>query len=865
VIYFCCDRRRRREVSLHPTLNGIDYLEVLDSDRPSGSPRQRTLLVRCLKSVTASGFNRGNVRIEGGERIRPVEVLWAFPAAAVPPALLADGSVTAAEAAYFAALPDNHEVLVARTNSAGDHSLYTLRLIASATETPPTDWDPRLASVDFSFKVECPSDFDCRPRHRCPAPPRREPRIDYLAKDYSSFRRRMLDRMALLAPRWRERNAADLGVALVELLAHVGDQLSYRQDAVGTEAYLGTARRRVSARRHARLVDYFPSDGSNARTWVQIAVSADIDPMPGESPAVAEGTALTTFLPDQGVTIDPDPQLLDQAEVVFETLEERRALFQAHDRLPFYTWSDERCCLVKGATAATLAGHFPDLQPGEVLLFEEVLGPHTGRPGDADPRHRHAVRLTEVTAFDGSLNPLTDPLPERRDDGTEEIRQITEIRWAEEDALPFPLCLSCVTDEEHGREPVEEVSVARGNIVLADHGRTFSAEDLGTVPRPILSLAPEPGGDPCAARERTPLYPRFRPRLREAPLTQAAPYDSTAAAAAAKAFAWTSREVLPAITALESELDGDTDLWTVRRDLLSSDDGRRDFVVEVESDGTAALRFGDDHHGLRPQAGTAFRATYRVGNGTAGNLGAEALCHIVSSRSEITAVRNPLAARGGTEPETLEDIRRRAPAAFRTQERAVTEEDYGTAATKNRRDVQKAAATFRWTGSWHTVFVTVDRLGGAAVTPEFETELRAHLEPFRMAGHDLEVDDPRFVPLEVEMQICVHPDHFRGDVRRALEETLTSGELPDGRRGVFHPDRFTFGQPVYLSRLYATAQEVPGVASVHITTFQRQDEADPKPLQDGKLPLHRLEIARLHNDPNFPEHGVLRLTLEGGK
>ena len=44
---------------------------------------------------------------------------------------------------------------------------------------------------------------------------------------------------------------------LVEALAYTADQLSYQQDAVATEAYLGTARRRVSIRRHARLMDYF--------------------------------------------------------------------------------------------------------------------------------------------------------------------------------------------------------------------------------------------------------------------------------------------------------------------------------------------------------------------------------------------------------------------------------------------------------------------------------------------------------------------------------------------------------------------------------------------------------------------------------
>jgi hypothetical protein len=79
----------------------------------------------------------------------------------------------------------------------------------------------------------------------CPPVERDDPPIDYTVKDYESFRRLMLDRIALVAPEWTERNPADLGVALVELVAYVADYLSYEQDAVATEAYLGTARRRV--------------------------------------------------------------------------------------------------------------------------------------------------------------------------------------------------------------------------------------------------------------------------------------------------------------------------------------------------------------------------------------------------------------------------------------------------------------------------------------------------------------------------------------------------------------------------------------------------------------------------------------------
>jgi hypothetical protein len=185
--------------------------------------------------------------------------------------------------------------------------------------------------------------------------------------------------------------------------------------------------------------------------------------------------------------------------------------------------------------------------------------------------------------------------------------------------------------------------------------------------------------------------------------------------------------------------------------------------------------------------------------------------------------------------------------------------------TERHPDVQRAAATLRWTGSWHTVFLTIDRPAGREVSPQFENDVRAYVERFRMAGHDLEVNGPRFVPLEIEMQVCVGSEHFRSDVKRELLEVLSNRDLPDGRRGFFHPDNFTFGQPIHLSAIYAVAQNVPGVDSVHVTTFRRMGAQGTTALDQGRLDLGRLVIARLDNDPNFAERGVLRITLGGGK
>jgi predicted phage baseplate assembly protein len=209
-------------------------------------------------------------------------------------------------------------------------------------------------------------------------------------------------------------------------------------------------------------------------------------------------------------------------------------------------------------------------------------------------------------------------------------------------------------------------------------------------------------------------------------------------------------------------------------------------------------------------------------------------------------------------------VRQVAPAAFRTPERAVTPEDYARMAERHPQ-VQRAQATVRWTGSWRTVFLTVDRAGGLPVDAAFEADLRRFLERWRLAGHDLEIDEPRWVPVEVEVFACVDPGYFRADVERAIRTVLGNRQLPDGRRGLFHPDNFTFGQSVYLSRVYAAAQGVAGVSWAEVRVFRRQDDPASNGIPTGEIPVRRLEVARLDDDPSHPDRGTLRLGLKGGR
>ena len=1059
MIFSCCNDNRKNSVRASTKLNGIDFLEVADSGA--------TLNVHFLNSNSLSTLTKDNVVIEGGESITSFNV-------------------------QKVEMASNSQTIVAVTlDRMGDFSRYDLRLRHSgATSALPIlqvpNWvDPLLGQVSFSFRSQCGT-LDCAPPAvTCPQPVPVPPPINYLAKDYGSFRSIMLDRISQLIPSWGgPATEADFGVVLTELVSYVADQLSYQQDAIATEAYLETARSRVSLRRHAVLVDYHVHDGCNARTWMQINVAGK----PGDAVFLDHTQArFFTVVPGMPSNLNVSPNNANEEAAIASGVQVFEPLFDAllypeNNMMHFYTWGNKNCCLPQGATQATLRGCFGNLKVGDVLIFQEEKGPLSGAAADADIRHRCAVMLTDV-------EPITDPLL------TNECGQpipLTQIQWSSDDALPFPLCIST--------PQADCVSVAYGNVVLADHGLSMTNIKIGKVPAPRLNFAPTPSPDRCTSPKLVQLPVRFRTTVPDSPVTQAVPVPSAASTASgnpmttgylypdtsgvyhltssqnfpcmtlqaadvinwpslfsvlarpnasnpsnidllvvfnpsgvARTQSWTPVETLlnlsltgsstqdlrshinthfrliqvqsvyashaagspgfaaaptplqptqatvtlldvqgntvltlsatdptgqtagstswpslfpvtaqpsPGNPATEFNLNvfyrppqgasavaleafnnltlgeaagqidsasallqvasiaqslntaesasssatslmsfdavdalpsillhgtvyGMTQDWAPQQSLLASSETATHFVMEVEADGTAQLRFGDNTNGKSPDKHTKLLADYRVGNGTAGNVGAESL--VMMSGVNALSCRNPLPATGGTDPETNDQIRRRAPQAFlTTQERAVTMADYETEAETNPQ-VDQAVATLRWTGSWYTVFVTVEPKGGGNPDPLLVSSLETDLDGKRMAGLEVSVKPPQYVSLEIALQVCVNPNYFQSDVQRALLEVLGNTLLPDGRKGVFYPDNFTFGQTVYLSKVYAAALSVAGVVSVTATTFQPQGTTDPQYLDAGEIQLGPLQIARLDNDPSLPDHGQLTLNMEGGK
>lgn len=506
-----------------------------------------------------------------------------------------------------------------------------------------------LDAVEVSLQDEDPP-FD--PGTPAAATELREPPVlvDYRAKDFLSFKQLMLDSISHKLPTFTERHQADVGIAIIEVLAFAADQLSYFQDAVGTEAYLQTARRRLSVRRHARLVGYRLHEGCTPRVWLHVR--------PKKAFRLKRGTAFST------ATGESAP------ERVFETLAPVALDPGLNDLLLWDNETDD-FSLSEGATSADLVCEHdgsPDLSTllvkGTVLVFEQLLDPATARKASA--RYRHAVRLSRDAisrAWRG--------------------KQLIRIDWHIADRLPFNLPVRTIAEKP--------VSVVRGNIVPADHGETRLLEEpppldstwaIRTTAIPELTFAVP--FDPAAERDRpASLFTAIKPHKAE-----------------------------PQIHIRGTALDA-TMKWRAQRDLIGADPYDAVFTVELERDGLAVLRFGDGVHGWRPDPGSRFEVTYRAGNGLAGQVGADTITVIRTSEALIESVRNPLAADGGEQPLDAVKAKREATEMIRDQKRCVADDDYLRVA-RSVPGVRAASVARRWTGTGPMVDVYVDVGGNAA-------------------------------------------------------------------------------------------------------------------------------------------------------
>lgn len=677
------------------------------------------------------------------------------------------------------------------------------------------DIDPFFSSAKLRFRLACDDSFDCRlPSVLAPSAPELQVNIDYLTKDYAGFRQALLDFIPTRLPAWSERSEADLGMTLLELFAATADNLSYLQDRIANEAFLSTATQRRSVAGHLALIGYQMDEGASASTWLQFRVNA-----PKTLPA------------NPGFKVSNNPSASSDPVAVFETLGEAR-LDPAHNQMALYDWGNSDCCLKRQALTAALVGSFDRLRAGDYLLFEDDKG------------NCDVVRLTAPPAIT-QVAPVTSPPSSSPGDF------ITVVAWSAVTPLSQAYCVAHTT--------------VRGNVVPATHGETVT--EVGSLP-----AAPGALSGPTSLRP-----PRLRLNLSQAPLAHLDPKvlalgAPLAAGSPAAAVNFTDRPAR-SISTLRLEVSGTQ--WQERNTLLESGPADQVFRLEIDDSGKATIVFGDGTFGQQPPFGAPVSLIYRVGGGSAANIGAKSLTLARPSgpAAWLDSVTNPLPVTGGRDLESGDHARRVGPQGFHQPMVAVTPADYQTAATSftdasGAPLIQRANADFRWTGSWLTVTLAVDPVGVEGLTPQLEQALRDYLGTKRLSGYDLEIVGPSYVPVDLQIEFTPAPGSFPSHVQQALLVALSNRSNADGSHGFFHPDNFTFGGSLFVSAIYAAVMAAPGVQSAQITRLARlhaeqPDQETTTNLGQGFLAIGHDQIIRLDNDRNFPQNGTLAVVPKG--
>lgn len=259
------------------------------------------------------------------------------------------------------------------------------------------------------------------------------------------------------------------------------------------------------------------------------------------------------------------------------------------------------------------------------------------------------------------------------------------------------------------------------------------------------------------------------------------------------------------------------------------------FSTYTSADGVTYVLFGDNVSGRIPPVNAQITATYRIGGGTAGNVGANTIKYILTNGASGLSVLNQSsggntgAASGGGDYESTDAIRVNAPLSLRSLERAVSLSDYANLCIKG--GAAKAVAIADVYTSVTVYFSPFGDKGvtGDGVTPSnvfnnTVTSLKAYLSDKIPANTTITFQPPSYVDVYIDADITVLPQY---------KQSLVLSEVTAKLDTLFQFDNVIFADRVTLNDVTSAVNSVAGVAYVETKKLIRKD-ADITKVVDQK-------------------------------
>jgi hypothetical protein len=262
--------------------------------------------------------------------------------------------------------------------------------------------------------------------------------------------------------------------------------------------------------------------------------------------------------------------------------------------------------------------------------------------------------------------------------------------------------------------------------------------------------------------------------------------------------------------------------WTEVIEFFDSNSTSRNYRLDRH---TGEIEFGDGIHGrIPPAGGDNIRAfIYQAGGGAQGNVGPGEIQTAVTAVAGVDSVRNPVAAGGGSDAATNEDMLTIGPAQISHRDRAVTPDDFERLALEASREVRKARclpnrnASGRQETGWTTVYIVPN---SEEAKPVPTLALRRAVQRYLAARADVTVADqkhiaigpPEYVPVTVEATIFAKSLDLvaaaEQQVKKQLEEFLHPLKGGPEKTG------WEFGRDLAASDLYSLLEAIEEVDHV---------------------------------------------------
>ncbi len=309
------------------------------------------------------------------------------------------------------------------------------------------------------------------------------------------------------------------------------------------------------------------------------------------------------------------------------------------------------------------------------------------------------------------------------------------------------------------------------------------------------------------------------------------------------------KEVLKGDVVEEKNQEGDVIALWIRWhrviNLFNSRPESRHYTLDYYK---ACINFGDGKRGMIPPIGrdNIKCEVYYLGGGTRGNVGKNAISNLEKAYPYVESVRNPDAAIGGSEGETIEDAKLRGPWVLKHRYRAVTIEDFENLALEASGEVAKVKC-FSEDGEIKLVILPEGDSGKLQPGAQLISEVKKYLDERRLITSSFSVMGPVYVDVKIEVEAVVKSQKVEliPEIKIKLEKELKKFFHP--LRGGLTGDGCPMGRAVHISEIY--------------NLLEKQEEVDyAKKIKLNDNPwLQKIEIGTM----NYPYLKVVDIKVSG--